>query len=107
MRTPRGTVGRIGRRNALLGRKYGVEISTVPVAPSTIVWYSARDAVARSAGELFTAKALTSPARLSGLYVSTPVRISPQHSIQFSATIPAMSETTGPSIRAIMSRHIG
>src|SRR5207249_12211590 len=32
---------------------------------------------------------------------------SPQHSIQVSATIPWISETTGPSTRAITSRHIG
>ena len=55
--TPRPAVRTYASRNALSGRKYGVEISTERVADSTSIWYSARETVARSEGELLIANA--------------------------------------------------
>src|SRR3954463_6976976 len=65
--TPRFAVRMIAARNALSGRKYGVAIRTHLFDPSTIVWYSTRDEVARSEGELLMANAGTVPTRERGL----------------------------------------
>jgi hypothetical protein len=68
-------------------------------------WNAARDAVDRSDGELLTTNAVVSPQGFRSGKKSRPVRISPQHSSQFSAVTPWIAATTGPSTRATVSRH--
>ena len=81
-------------------------MSTLLTAPSISIWNTTRDAVARSEGELFTTIACTGPRGSSNGQCRDDVRISPQHSSQFSAKTPCIAATTGPSMRTIVSRQV-
>ena len=82
-------------------------MSIVSRAAAIRSWNPTRDAVARSAGELRMSSASTGPALVNGGQHASEVRISPQHSSQFSANTPWRDATIGPSILTIVSRHAG
>ena len=87
--TPRRAARASERRRARSGRKYGVLMAMSDTAPSMSIWNTTRETVARSDGELLTSMASVRPAgsRRRG-HSRGEVRISPQHSSQFSAKTP-------------------